>query len=76
MGYKIEAYLKDGKPNLKIYDLSHNKLCLSWCYAGEPDKADSAQEVQRLFHDLLLLTCRQDLNNQRIFRLSAAQQTA
>ena len=70
MGYQIEAYLDAGKPALKIYDISKKDLCLSWRYQGECKDPESHSEIQRLFRELLLLTCKQDLHNVRVFNLS------
>ncbi|WP_444995871.1 hypothetical protein [Aliikangiella sp. IMCC44359] len=73
MSYQIEAYLNNGKPSLKIYDLKRKSLCLSWTYSNTPDECQSQQEVQRLFRELLLLTCKQDMHNVRVFNLSPRQ---
>ena len=70
MGYQIEAFLDAGRPALKIYDIDKNALCLSWCYQGECEDPESQNEIQRLFRELLLLTCKQDLHNVRVFNLS------
>jgi len=70
MGYQIEAYLESGKPALKIYDIDKKDLCLSWCYQGKCEDPESHTEIQRLFRELLLLTCKQDLHNVRVFNLS------
>ena len=71
MGYQIEAFLDEGKPALKIYDVSKKSLCLSWTFHGDNDESSSRHEIQRLFRDLLLLTCKQDMHNVRVFNLSA-----
>ncbi|TQV88103.1 hypothetical protein [Aliikangiella coralliicola] len=73
MGYQIEAYLDNGKPSLKIYDLEQNALCLSWTYSGKSSEKRSKQEVHQLFRELLLLTCKQDIHNVRVFNLSPRQ---
>ncbi len=73
MGYQIEAYLDNGKPTLKIYDIKRQALCLSWTYAKSLDATASECEVHRLFRELLLLTCKQDMHNIRVFNLSPPQ---
>ena len=73
MGYQIEAFIENGKPSLKIYDITQGKLCLNWSFSGQLENSDSVQEVHRLFRQLLLLTCKQDLRNVRVFRLSNSQ---
>jgi len=73
MVYQIEAFLDQGKPALKIYDAAEQSLCLSWTYHGDATEKNSRQEVQRLFRQLLLLTCKQDIHNVRVFNLSPRQ---
>ena len=66
MGYQIEAYLDNGKPALKIYDQDKHNLCLFWAYSGDHS---SNKEIKQLFRELILLTCKQDLHNVRVFNL-------
>lgn len=73
MGFQIEAFLDDGKPSLKIYDIQRQCLCLSWTYSNSNSGPGSQQEVHRLFRELLLLTCKQDMHNVRVFNLSPRQ---
>lgn len=73
MGYQIEAYLDEGRPALKIYDVKEQSLCLSWTYEGRPSELRSQKEIHRLFRQLLLLTCKQDLHNVRVFNLSPSK---
>lgn len=70
MGYRIEASLIDGKPSLKIYNTNQQLPCLSWTYCGKHGEEQSQQEIQQLFRQLLLLTCKQDIANVRLFNLS------
>ena len=74
MGYKIEAFLDNGKPALKIYDIAMQSLCLSWTFHGESGEVSSRSEIQRLFRELLLLTCKQDMHNVRVFNLQPVSQ--
>lgn len=62
MGYLIYASLLDGKPNLEIKDADTERTCVSWRYGQEQrDDEVDRQEFQRLFRDLLLLSCKQKL---------------
>ncbi len=72
MGYQIEAYLENGQPALKIYDVDKQDLCLSWRYRKNQNGQESQSEIHRLFRELLLLTCQQDLHNVRVFNLQAS----
>ncbi|MFQ3261032.1 hypothetical protein [Reinekea sp.] len=70
MSYHINAWLEDGKPQLQIVDAQSKAICMSWSYA--PNKEQSYKErheIQRLFKELLLLTCKQDISNCRIFNV-------
>lgn len=73
MGYKIEAFLQGGKPSLKIYDIKNQDLCLSWTYCANNNQKCSNSEIQRLFRELILLTCKQDIHNVRVFNLTPEQ---
>jgi hypothetical protein len=70
MGYRIEAFLDDGKPSLNIFEIDHNTPCLSWTFNEEVNHQHSEGELHRLFRKLLLLTCKQDLSNVRMFSLA------
>jgi hypothetical protein len=70
MGYRIEAFLNDGKPSLKIFEINQSNPCLTWTFSGKIDDQHSESELHRLFRKLLLLTCKQDLGNVRMFCLS------
>lgn len=75
MGYQIEAYIDDGKPSLKIWDIKHHSLCLDWTYSNS-EIADSEvlqKEVHQLFRQLLLLTLKDDVSNVRVFQVSPKQ---
>lgn len=65
MGYFIYASLVEGKPNLKIVDASSQQTCVNWHYEKDGDNVGDRyadrQEIQRLFRELLLLTCKQNL---------------
>lgn len=62
MGYRIYAWLDDGRPTLRIVDARSNAECLNWRLPSEDESAPGGQKaVQRLFRDLLLLSCRQRL---------------
>lgn len=66
MGCFIYASLIEGKPNLKIVDARSQQTCVNWHYDRDAegdtgDKSAARQEIQRLFRELLLLTCKQNL---------------
>ena len=62
MGYRIYAWLDDGRPTLRIVDARSNTECLSWSFQGEDGSAPGGQKaIQSLFRDLLLLSCKQRL---------------
>ena len=73
MGYYIYAWLKDGNPQLQIVDAQSKSVCVTWSYA-DPASGElcDKKEIQRLFKDLLLLTCRQEMKNCRIFKAEPA----
>ncbi|MDX1490161.1 MAG: hypothetical protein R3332_02670 [Pseudohongiellaceae bacterium] len=62
MGYLIYASLHDGKPTLEIKDADSERTCVSWCnkQSGN-DEGEDRREFQRLFRELLLLSCKQKL---------------
>lgn len=70
MGYQIEAFLDKGKPSLKIYDIATKSLYLSWTYNNDNSESSSHKEVHDLFRQLLLLTCKQDICNVRVFNIT------
>jgi len=65
MGYRIEAYLDDGRPALTIKDAETERVALHW--RADKDRV-ATQQWQQLFRQLILLTCKQDLNV-RVFKL-------
>jgi len=68
MGYYIYARLENGNPQLQIVDSESKLLCMSWCYnSNDTNQNNDKKEVQRLFRELLLLTCRQAKGNCRVF---------
>lgn len=71
MGYYIYAWLDDGNPQLKIVDVQSKSICMRWSYQHSDDNSlTDKKEIQRLFKDLLLLTCRQEMKNSRLFQVS------
>ncbi len=70
MGYYIYAWLEKGKPQLQIIDAKSNSVCLSWSYQlSINEKNGDKKAIQRLFRQLLLLTCKQELSNYRVFEM-------
>ena len=68
MGYYIYAWLESGNPQLQIIEAESKSICLSWSYQATDANHDK-KEIQRLFRDLLLLTCKQEMGNYRIFEV-------
>lgn len=60
-GYLIYATLQEGKPVLQVVDAETQRVCLNWDCPSVHDAG--APEVQNLFRQLMLLTCRQSLLN-------------
>ena len=58
-GYLIYAKLQEGRPVLQVADAETQRVCLNWDCASVNDAG--APEVQKLFRQLMLLTCRQSL---------------
>lgn len=62
MSYYINAWLENGQPQLEIIDAQSKAVSVAWSYETKRNnKAQAKQEIQRLFRELLLLTCKQDL---------------
>lgn len=60
-GYLIYAKLQEGRPVLEVVDARTQRVCLYWdC---ESVHEAGGPEVQSLFRQLMLLTCRQSLLN-------------
>ena len=61
MGYDIRAWLdQDGIPQLQIIDTDTGAVRLAWDCRGE-----RAHAIKSLFHDLMLLSVRQELELER-----------
>ena len=68
MSFHIKAWLKNGDPQLQIIDAKSNSVCVSWSYESKnAAESGSKLEVQELFRELLLLTCKQEMVNCRIY---------
>ncbi len=74
MGFYIYAWLDDANPRLQIIDAQSGSICVSWSYRGvakngvNKNRDTDKNEIKRLFRDLILLTCQQEMNNSRIFK--------
>ena len=67
MSFHINACLVDGNPCLELFD-SHSGDCrLRWQYNRNNKHSDDQLEVQKLFHQLIRLTCQQEAANVRVF---------
>lgn len=68
MSYHINAWLEDGHPRLEIVDAHSKSVCMSWSYKSRAGlEGKDKTEIQRLFRELILLTCKQMVTNCRIF---------
>lgn len=68
MSYHINAWLEDGDPRLEILDAHSKSVCMSWSYKSrESLERKDKTEIQRLFRELILLTCKQMVANCRVF---------
>lgn len=68
MSYYINAWLENGDPQLEIIDSRTRTVCMSWSYqAGNLVDSTDRNEIKRLFRDLVLLTCKQQADNLRVF---------
>lgn len=67
MGYYIYAWLDNGNPQLQVVEAKSNAVCISWSYQASDNEVYERKEIQRLFRDLLLLTCKQEMGNCRVF---------
>lgn len=77
-GYYIYAKVHDGRPTLQVVDADSSKVCLQWSYPAQEVATDEAsdREIHDLFRQLMLLTCKQTLNNSHAVELTPAQLTA
>jgi hypothetical protein len=68
MSFHINAWLENGDPKLQIIDAQSKCVCMSWSYKAKHGiEETSKHELQNLFRELLLLTCKQDISNCRVF---------
>lgn len=75
MSFQIYAWLDNGQPRLQIIETLSGVTYLSWRYqeeAGKNSKPKDKKEIQRLFKDLILLTCKQEMQNCRLFETKPA----
>ena len=67
MSYHIYASVSDGMPCLLIRDSVTGRIVLHWTGDGATSALKGEPETRRLFRQLLLLSCRQEIANTRIF---------
>ncbi len=75
MGYYIYASLENGAPHLTVVDADTQCTCLDWEYQSPQEESELNQkrEIQSLFRELLLLTCKQEAKNTRLFALKPVE---
>lgn len=77
MGYYIYAWLDKANPQLQIVDAASGSISVSWSYQGTGGNAlTDENEIKRLFRDLILLTCKQEINNSRVFTAAVVNESA
>jgi hypothetical protein len=60
--YHIYASLHEGRPSLQIVDADSQHTCLDWEISPDQQRDEKhAEDIHALFRKLLLLTCRQKL---------------
>jgi hypothetical protein len=67
MSWHIHAWLEQGHPRLRICDARSETAVLDW--TGDLARDGDPRGLHALFHDLILLSCRQDCANVRVFGL-------
>jgi hypothetical protein len=80
--FHIYASLEDQMPTLKVIDAESQKVILFWQYNpknksnnGTQHKENDRKEIQHLFKELILLTCKQQAVNSRVFSCLEADDT-
>ncbi|RLA24210.1 MAG: hypothetical protein DRQ61_01660 [Gammaproteobacteria bacterium] len=70
MSFHIYAWLENGIPRLQVIEAHSGAIYLSWRYqeTNQDSQPKGKKEIQRLFKDLLLLTCKQEMKNCRLFK--------
>lgn len=71
MSYHIYAWIENSKPKLKIVDSVTGAIYLTWTYNENHSIKSDKKEIQRLFKELLLLTCKQTLCNSTTYRINS-----
>ena len=67
MTLNIKAWMQDGKSYLEILDTRSGEVQLRWSHDPADGSERGSSATQQLFRDLLLLSCKQDLCNGRLF---------
>lgn len=65
MTLHIKAWLEDGKSHLEILDSNSGQVQLRWTLDSDEEK--DAGRMRQLFRELLLLSCKQEMCNGRVF---------
>ncbi len=70
MGYNIYAWFENGNFQLQIVDAKTESVCVSRSYQGQSYVGfGDKKEIQKLFRELLLLTCKQEMRNYRVYKI-------
>lgn len=76
VSFHIYAWLESGNPRLQVIEAQSGAIHFSWQYQedkGSGHKPKDKKEIQRLFQNLLLLTCKQEIKNCRLFKTEPNQ---
>lgn len=72
MSWHIYAWLEAGRPRLQVTEAGTENPVLDWtCRSSEGEQGVDPCELKRLFRELILLSCRQEAANVRVFELNA-----
>ena len=69
MSYHLFASVYEGIPQLVVRDSLTGQTLLCW----HGTRSECAKETQYLFRELILLTCRQELVNTRVFSFGTSR---
>lgn len=69
MSWHINAWLEAGRPRLQVTEAGSQNPVLDWtCRSGDA-QVDDPCELKRLFRELILLSCKQEAANVRVYEL-------
>lgn len=69
MSWHIYAWLEAGRPRLQVTEAQTESPVLDWTCRSAGDAQGDDRELKRLFRELILLSCKQEAANVRLFEL-------